>query len=324
MSIRSKILVLLGACLGAGVAVVVSLSFGPPRTEREPTAPPSPAQPAEPTPADIVEEAALPPRPPVEIAEEKPVESPEGTASEDGLVKEAEAAEPMRSVSEQPKPVQARRPAPTRRRRPGRGSPEQRAKARELITKASLAEKLGKSDDPKAADELEKMIADADDYVKQYALTALVDLKGKEALPRVMEMAKSEHRAARLRAVFELGRIGDPAGAPVINGLLGDRNPILRRECVEALAKIRDRNAIPIIAGMLEDKDQRVRRAAQDALRKLTGEGFAFRRIEGKEKGKVTFKRTTPSEERKLWDEWWQKHKDQLEWDEKSGRWRGR
>jgi HEAT repeats/PBS lyase HEAT-like repeat len=128
---------------------------------------------------------------------------------------------------------------PSRPTRPNLDTKPSGARSKLLLERAAAAQALGSSGGATAVPRLERMIAEEEDFVKQYALTALVRLKGKEALPAVVNAARSEHKALRLRAAHELGRIGDPRGLEVLEDLCRSKNPILRRTSVRSIGKMR-------------------------------------------------------------------------------------
>jgi len=101
------------------------------------------------------------------------------------------------------------------------------------------------------------------------ASTALAEI-GALAVMQLMKVLKEEEdEYARKIAALSLGRIGEPAIAPLLQTLESE-NPKARRYAVEALGHIRSE---PRVAGALfqarKDPDEQVRQAAWRALERL-------------------------------------------------------
>jgi HEAT repeat protein len=72
-------------------------------------------------------------------------------------------------------------------------------------------------------------------------------------------------------AAAALGKIGDPAAIPALEGLLRDSYVSVRVRAARALGEIGDRRAVPALTAALEDRSEGVRAAARAALERLTG-----------------------------------------------------
>lgn len=163
--------------------------------------------------------------------------------------------------------------------------PEDKALVREAIE--SLVERL-KSDDPfvRAAaarglaslsptpevtlPAIDKMLDDSDETTARHALDALAVI-GQPAVPCLIEALK--HDGLRLEVAYLLGQIG-PAAAPatdVLVELVGDDDPAVAREAVQALAKIGPgaKAATTALVGVLGQPESEVRHAAVYALGKI-------------------------------------------------------
>jgi len=286
----------------------------------------TPAPPKDEANIEILADADEPPKatPTDERPQEPVIEQPTETE---------QVAEPEPQKQTEPLPVSPKPPAqktaptvrmPTQTTRSGerkvaRPTPEKIEENRRALEMAAYAQKLGDSGDPKAAEELRKMVYEENDYVKQHALTALVKIQGKEALPVVIEMAQSEHRAARLRAAYELGKIGDPAGLPVLEQLSQSKNVVLRQGVALSLGKINDKRSLPILFNLVTDSDERTREYARKSLIDLTGLNMHGIREElGEKISRVRF--IPPAQERARWEEWWRKNHEYLRWNEEQSR----
>jgi HEAT repeat protein len=96
------------------------------------------------------------------------------------------------------------------------------------------------------------------------ALGKLGDSKAVEPLSRVVSADPSGE--VRFMAVFALGQIGDPAGAPVIRREASSRYAADQVWAIQALGRMRDRESVPLLIERLGSTDRSVRRSAADAL----------------------------------------------------------
>ena len=180
---------------------------------------------------------------------------------------------------------------------------------------------LGEYKDPKAILPLINALKDEDNDVWQSAQKALQDI-GTPAIDALIASLKDENLNVRRRAPYILGSIGNQRGAdPLINVLLNDQDPEVRKRALNALIALKDSRVIDILIKNLNDQDPEVRADAVKALGKnkdpkailplinaLKDEEWlvrdravnALKNITGQDLG----------EDAVLWQEWWEKSKN--------------
>ena len=185
---------------------------------------------------------------------------------------------------------------------------------------------LGDSKDPRAGPALADLLKSSEAFIRKGAARAMGDCQYKAGLPQLESAAlnekededvrlftavagaklgsdkalgvlnaltKSEKSEIRSRAVFALGKYGGIARVAVIESALGDADDSVREDAVEALRLLKEKPAWAGLIKATSDANFRIRGTAMDALRELT-------------KQKI-------DNEPKLWQEWWEKHKDDSE-----------
>jgi hypothetical protein len=177
---------------------------------------------------------------------------------------------------------------------------------------------LGEYKDPKAILPLINALKDEDNDVWQSAQKALQDI-GTPAIDALIASLKDENLNIREGAAYILGSIGNQRGAdPLINVLLNDQDPEVRKRALNALIALKDSRVIDILIKNLNDQDPEVRADAVKALGKnkdpkailplinaLKDEEWlvrdravnALKNITGQDLG----------EDAVLWQEWWEK-----------------
>jgi len=180
---------------------------------------------------------------------------------------------------------------------------------------------LGEYKDPKAILPLINALKDEDNDVWQSAQKALQDI-GTPAIDALIASLKDENLNIRGGAAYILGSIGNQRGAdPLINVLLNDQDPEVRKRALNALIALKDSRVIDILIKNLNDQDPEVRADAVKALGKnkdpkailplinaLKDEEWlvrdravnALKNITGQDLG----------EDAVLWQEWWEKSKN--------------
>lgn len=126
--------------------------------------------------------------------------------------------------------------------------------------------------EPSVAD-LIRSLKTADTASQIEALVALEAKgpEGAEAVPALARLLKSESVDVRAHAAETLGAIG-AAAKPAAKGLAGlaagDKEPVVRREAIEALASIRPgpKVMLPILADLLKDPDPTIRARVLSAV----------------------------------------------------------
>ena len=113
----------------------------------------------------------------------------------------------------------------------------------EIEIRSQAIELLGESDDPRAAQ-------------------ALID---------ALEFAGP----LRGGIAHALGRLGDPAALPAVEGLLGDDDEFVRENAIEALASIGGGSALEILLEALGDESEEIREVALDSLLRMEDQALA-------------------------------------------------
>ncbi len=155
-----------------------------------------------------------------------------------------------------------------------------------------------------AAKMLIPMLGETDEISKE-ATTSLIDI-GKPALPALLSGTKDYNNQIRMRSVYILGQIGDPAAFPALNfALLNDPNVEVRRVSLRIIAEnLANEIAIPLLIQALSDSDVSLRTEANSFLTRRASYDLGF-------------SATASLEERKnvieAWKEWWQKKSPQPE-----------
>ena len=180
---------------------------------------------------------------------------------------------------------------------------------------------LGEYKDPKAILPLINALKDEEENVRNSAQKALQDI-GTPAIDALIASLKEENLNVREGAAYILGSIGNQRGAdPLINVLLNDQDPEVRKRALNALIALKDNRVIDILIKNLNDQDPEVRADAVKALGKnkdpkailplinaLKDEEWlvrdravnALKNITGQDLG----------EDAVLWQEWWEKSKN--------------
>ena len=129
-----------------------------------------------------------------------------------------------------------------------------------------------------------------DEEVRLFAAVAGAKMNSAKAIGALLSLVKSPTPQVRSRAVFALGKYGGIAQAGAIEKVLDDADDSVREDAVEALRLLAEKPAWPGLIKAAHDANFRIRGSAMDALRQLTKQKF--------------------DNDPKLWQEWWEKHKD--------------
>ena len=132
---------------------------------------------------------------------------------------------------------------------------------------------LGKSEDPRYADDLLDLLEDGDfhEELKPEVILALGELKAVEAVEVLTEIVEDpdEEKGWRWRACQALGKIGDPDSFDVLKKLFSDKDKVLRTYATEAVGYYHTDEARELLMRALRDAAWDVRRKAARQL----GEG---------------------------------------------------
>jgi HEAT repeat protein len=136
----------------------------------------------------------------------------------------------------------------------------------------AVADALGRLGDPRAAPSLVAVLQHRrDEDARGRAARALGRLGSPEALAPLMTMvaAPSEPGWVRRAAAEALGDLGDPAAAPLLQGLLNDASRELRESAVQALGALALPQTFEALLPLLHDPHPLVRRAVVRALTRV-------------------------------------------------------
>jgi HEAT repeat protein len=129
--------------------------------------------------------------------------------------------------------------------------------------RAMAAEALGAAGE-RAVAVLDSVRSDDDPRVHEAVATAYGELKHREAVPWLIELAMSDgDRVSREAAVAALGAIRDDSALPVLLGLVADAPPQVRRRAVVALTVFDDPAVEAAIREAARDRNPSVREAAE-------------------------------------------------------------
>lgn len=112
---------------------------------------------------------------------------------------------------------------------------------------------------------LAQAIEDLEDRTRETTLAALRQL-GKNALPTLVRLLRSDNWHRRRGAVWALGELRDKAAVPLLVETLTDSDHLVSADAAEALGNIRDADAIPALLEALGHQNGRVGQATAKAL----------------------------------------------------------
>ena len=165
----------------------------------------------------------------------------------------------------------------------------------QIAVRKGAARALGDCHYKAAVPQLEKLAANEkeDENVRLFAAVAGAKIGSDAAIQTLNGLLKSEKAEIRSRAVFALGKYGGIKQAGAIESALNDADDSVREDAVEALRLLKEKPAWAGLIKATNDANFRIRGNAMNALQELT-------------KQKI-------DNDPKLWQEWWEKHKDDSE-----------
>lgn len=140
---------------------------------------------------------------------------------------------------------------------------------------------LARLRDPSSAAAAESATHDPDPTVRTAALAAFRAIRGREALPRLLEVLRQDVQPeVRWQAAAELEIVASKEAVPGLIAALNDKSPLVRAGAAEALKGIPDPRSVQPLIRTLRDTDTAARRAAAEALG-LIGDRAAVRPLMG-------------------------------------------
>lgn len=126
---------------------------------------------------------------------------------------------------------------------------------------------LARLRDPSSAAAAQSATHDPDPTVRTAALEAFRALKGREALPRLLEVLRQDVQPeVRWQAAAELEILGSKEAVLGLITALNDKSHLVRAGAAEALKGIPDPRSVQPLIRTLNDTDTAARRAAAEAL----------------------------------------------------------
>ncbi len=139
----------------------------------------------------------------------------------------------------------------------------------------AIAAKTGAGDRSENPAIAAKLLNDPDSLVRAQAAVKLGESRDPEAVQFLAQALTDRDEHVRWDTVEALEKIGDSSVAPkVVDVLVRDENPNVRRVAARCLGTLGDRAAIPALIEALSDPDYSVSSAAATALAAITGQGF--------------------------------------------------
>jgi HEAT repeat protein len=124
---------------------------------------------------------------------------------------------------------------------------------------------LGRTADPEVAGEIDRFVNTKG--LVFATLEALGELKNPESVRAVQSMADNEEAVVRAYAGVALWKLGEKdAALQIVDSLIGDADPTVRRILVEQLGSVDDEAAWGRLAALAEDEDKAVRVEAMRAI----------------------------------------------------------
>jgi len=110
--------------------------------------------------------------------------------------------------------------------------------------------------------------------VRGSASRAIGILRGKTAIPDLVEAARSKNTDVIYEALIAMQKIRDESVAPRVEFLLRDLDPKVQVAAIETAGLLRNREAVPTLIDVLNrTRDAKVKRAALTAIAMLPAEG---------------------------------------------------
>jgi HEAT repeat protein/cyclophilin family peptidyl-prolyl cis-trans isomerase len=139
-----------------------------------------------------------------------------------------------------------------------------------------VAYALQRLEDQRGLSALLTLAQDTHPYTQTFAVKGLAALKDRSAVPILVPLVSTGDRAVVVEAIRALGRIGDPAAAAPLLGIIRDRrvNPIVRAEAVSALSGMQAVDVKEILLDLVSDPSPDIRATALRSSAAIDPEGF--------------------------------------------------
>ena len=121
-----------------------------------------------------------------------------------------------------------------------------------------------------SVEQLAPLLSDARPAVRSQAQDLLV-ARGKKAVPALAKAMKHSSPDVRIRAVWALSRIDDPAARRALRSALKDSDSDVRQAAIHSVSVVRDNESAAPLIDLLKNKSLHNRRAAAEALGRRLG-----------------------------------------------------
>ncbi|MFW6107110.1 MAG: HEAT repeat domain-containing protein [bacterium] len=131
-----------------------------------------------------------------------------------------------------------------------------------------------------AAEAMMQRLDDPDPYARAMAVRALKQFRAAEAVPRLVELLRTEQvERVRSEVISALGILGGSTVVPALASQLDASSTTLRQRAALALGLLRQeaRAAVPKLILLLGDREPRVRQKADLALRLILGTSVGYK-----------------------------------------------
>ena len=136
----------------------------------------------------------------------------------------------------------------------------------ELRRQGILALERVAENDPRAREQIRRLLTDADRRVRLTALDTLADINDREAAPLVAPLLDDASADVRAEAINTLARLGAEESGMMIAGLLADESNQVREHAADALGRLKTKEGGSLLVGALSDPDNEVRGEAIASL----------------------------------------------------------
>jgi HEAT repeat protein len=89
----------------------------------------------------------------------------------------------------------------------------------------------------------------------QKLMMLLIEMKYDGALGLILKLLQSQEPTVRIKAIEELGKLGDKKAIPPLIGQLNNNEPLIQSEAVRALGKLNAVETTPVLLTLLVDHD---------------------------------------------------------------------